>query len=74
MPLRAPGFANVNGLFDAALPFAERVEIVRGPGDVAYGSNALHGAINVIGPPAPARMGGRLRASRRQLRPLRRPA
>ncbi|WP_162178342.1 TonB-dependent receptor [Parvularcula oceani] len=30
IPLRAAGFANVNGLFDAQLPFAEAVEIVRG--------------------------------------------
>ena len=62
VPLRAPGFANVNGLFDAALPFADRVEVVRGPGDVAYGSNALHGAVNVI-TPEPATEGGRTRVS-----------
>ena len=62
VPLRAPGFANVNGLFDAALPFADRVEVVRGPGDVAYGSNALHGAVNVI-TPAPGSRAGRARVS-----------
>ena len=62
MPLRAAGFANVNGLFDAPLPFAERVEVLRGPGDVAYGSNALHGAVNVL-TPAPGPGGGRARAS-----------
>ena len=62
VPLRAPGFANVNGLFDVALPFADRVEVVRGPGDVAYGSNALHGAVNVI-TPAPGSRAGRARMS-----------
>lgn len=46
--LRAPGFSNVNGLFHAGFPFAERVEVLRGPGDVAYGSGALHGAVNVV--------------------------
>ncbi|MEO1042189.1 MAG: TonB-dependent receptor [Pseudomonadota bacterium] len=48
--LRAPGFANLNGLFHAGFPFARQVEVLRGPGDVAYGSNALHGAINVLTP------------------------
>lgn len=48
VPLRSAGFANVNGLFDAAFPFASQIEVVRGPGDVAYGSNAVHGAINVL--------------------------
>ena len=48
--LRAPGFSNVNGLFHAAFPFADEVTVLRGPGDVAYGSNALHGAINVATP------------------------
>ncbi|MEM9284385.1 MAG: TonB-dependent receptor [Pseudomonadota bacterium] len=52
VPLRAPGFANINALFHASFPFAQQVEIVRGPGDVAYGSNALHGAINVRTPDA----------------------
>ncbi|MEO1657981.1 MAG: TonB-dependent receptor [Pseudomonadota bacterium] len=52
VPLRAPGFANINGLFHAGFPFADQIEIVRGPGDVAYGSNALHGAINVRTPGA----------------------
>ncbi|GGY47123.1 TonB-dependent receptor [Parvularcula lutaonensis] len=61
IPLRSPGFANVNGLFHAAFPFAERVEILRGPGDVAYGSNALHGAINVV-TPEPGEAGSSLTA------------
>jgi len=48
VPIRAPGFANVNQLFEASLDFAERVEVVRGPGSALYGSNAVHGLVNVI--------------------------
>jgi outer membrane receptor protein involved in Fe transport len=62
VPLRAPGFANVNGLFDLPLPFAERIEVVRGPGEVVYGSNALHGAVNAL-TPAPGAEDGRVRLS-----------
>ncbi|MCI5045763.1 MAG: TonB-dependent receptor plug domain-containing protein, partial [Aquisalinus sp.] len=50
VPLRSAGFANVNGLFEAQLPLASQVEIVRGPGGAFYGANAVHGAINVITP------------------------
>lgn len=53
IPLRAAGWGNVNGLFDAHFEEAGRVEVVRGPGSALYGSNAIHGLINVI-PPAPA--------------------
>lgn len=48
VPIRAPGFANVNQLFETSLEFAERVEVVRGPGSALYGSNAVHGLVNVI--------------------------
>lgn len=48
--LRAPGFCNVNQLFDANTEQAEQLEIVRGPGSVLYGSNAVHGTINIISP------------------------
>jgi len=50
LPLRAAGFANVNGLFEAQMELAERTEVFKGPGSVLYGSNALHGLINVISP------------------------
>ncbi len=50
VPLRAAGFANVNGLFHAAFPFADQVLVQRGPGDVGYGANALHGIIDVRTP------------------------
>lgn len=48
--LRAPAFANINGLFEAADELASRVEIIRGPGGAVYGSNALHGLVNLITP------------------------
>ena len=47
VPLRAAGFANVNGLFEAGTEFAGKLEIFKGPGPAAYGSNAVHGLINV---------------------------
>lgn len=50
IPLRAAGWGNVNGLFDAQFETAERIEVVRGPGSALYGSNAVHGLINVITP------------------------
>jgi len=48
IPLRAPGFCNVNGLFDVNAEQAERIEVIRGPGTAVHGSNALNGVINVI--------------------------
>ncbi len=48
VPLRAAGFANVNGLFEAVPELAEAIEVVRGPGSALYGSNAVHGLINVL--------------------------
>jgi iron complex outermembrane recepter protein len=50
IPLRAAGFANVNGLFEALTGLVGGVEVVRGPGPALYGSNALHGLINVRTP------------------------
>ncbi len=45
---RAAGFANVNGLFESATEFADQVEIFKGPGPAEYGSNAVHGLLNVV--------------------------
>ena len=47
VPLRAAGFANVNGLFESVIELAETVEVTKGPGSVLYGSNAVHGLINI---------------------------
>lgn len=48
--LRAPGFCNVNQLFDANTEQASSIEVLRGPGSTIYGSNAVHGVINVLTP------------------------
>ena len=47
VPLRAAGFANVNGLFEVATEFAGNIEVFKGPGPALYGSNAVHGLVNV---------------------------
>lgn len=54
VPLLAAGFANVNGLFEANTELASGIEVLRGPGSVLYGSNALHGLVNVLTPDARA--------------------
>jgi len=48
IPLRASGFCNVNELFDANSEQAGRIEVIKGPATVMYGSNAMHGLINII--------------------------
>ena len=50
IPTRPSGFCNVNQLFELPTELAERIEVVRGPGNALYGSNALHGTINVLLP------------------------
>lgn len=50
IPLRSHGFCNVNEMFDAHTENAERIEVIRGPGSAFWGSNALHGLINVVLP------------------------
>lgn len=58
VPLRAAGFSNVNGLFESGLEFAGGAEVVKGPGSVLYGSNAVHGLINVLSRAPDANGGG----------------
>jgi iron complex outermembrane receptor protein len=48
VPMRAAGFANVNGLFEANTEQAGGIEVVKGPGSALYGSNAVHGLVNVL--------------------------
>ena len=60
VPTRASGFGNVNGLFELHHETAEAIEVVRGPGSVRYGSNAVHGLINFIDPEPGAQNGNTL--------------
>jgi outer membrane receptor protein involved in Fe transport len=56
IPIRPAGFCNVNSLFEVNSEQAQSVEVIRGPGNALYGSNALHGIINVLMPvPGPDR-------------------
>lgn len=50
IPLRSHGFCNVNEMFDAHTENAASIEVVRGPGSAFWGSNAMHGMINVVLP------------------------
>lgn len=50
IPLRATGFCNVNELFESNSEQAERIEVIKGPGPAVFGSNAMHGIVNVITP------------------------
>ncbi len=52
VPVRAAPFANINQVYETNLEFAERLEVIRGPGTVVHGSNAVHGVVNVITPAA----------------------
>ena len=57
IPIRPAGFCNVNQLFEIATELAQRIEVVRGPATALYGSNALHGIVNVISPEAGSKYG-----------------
>ncbi len=53
LALRASGFCNLNQLFEVNSEQAQRIEVVRGPASAFYGSNAVHGVINILSFPAP---------------------
>ena len=54
IPLRAAGFANVNALMEAMPEMSGGAEVARGPASALYGSNALHGLVNILSrAPAP---------------------
>ncbi len=48
VPIQPAGFCDVNALFEINTEQADAVEVIRGPGSVLYGSNALNGIINVL--------------------------
>ena len=50
IPIRPAGFCNVNQLMEADTEQAQAIEVIRGPGNALFGSNALHGIVNVLMP------------------------
>jgi outer membrane receptor protein involved in Fe transport len=50
IPVRPAGFCNVNQLAEVNIAQANAVEVIRGPGNALFGSNALHGIVNVLMP------------------------
>lgn len=66
-PTRAPGFGNVNALFELHHETAEAIEVVRGPASVRYGSNAVHGLLNFIDPEPGVQQGQSLTLSANSL-------
>ncbi len=50
IPLRAAGFCNINELFEAHGEMAQHIDVIKGPASALYGSNAIHGVINVVTP------------------------
>jgi iron complex outermembrane recepter protein len=47
IPIRPPGFCNVNGFFEVNLVQAAGVNVLRGPGGIGHASGGLHGVIDV---------------------------
>ena len=47
IPIRPPGFCNVNNLFEVNLNQAASVSVLRGPGGLGHASGGLHGVIDV---------------------------
>jgi outer membrane receptor protein involved in Fe transport len=50
VPIRPAGFCNTNQLVEVDAEQAQAIEVIRGPGNALFGSNALHGIINVVMP------------------------
>lgn len=50
IPVRPAGFCNINQFIELFSEEAQSIEVIRGPGNALYGSNALHGTVNVLMP------------------------
>lgn len=48
IPIRPASFCNVNGLMETHHQLANSIEVLKGPGNSFYGSNAVFGAINIL--------------------------
>lgn len=57
IPTRPTGFCNINGLFEVPSEISDSIEVVRGPSNALYGSNGLHGTMNIL-LPRPGEMPG----------------
>jgi outer membrane receptor protein involved in Fe transport len=60
IPTRPAGFCNVNQLFEVPSELASAIEVIRGPANALYGSNGLHGTVNVLLPEPGTAEGGRV--------------
>lgn len=50
IPTRPAGFCNTNQLIEVNSEQARAIEVLSGPGSAVFGSNALHGVVNVLMP------------------------
>jgi len=50
IPTRPTGFCNVNELFEVPSEISRSIETIRGPSNALYGSNGLHGTMNILLP------------------------
>jgi outer membrane receptor protein involved in Fe transport len=48
VPIRPVGFCNVNEMLEINTEQADAIEVLRGTGTALYGSNSVHGTINVL--------------------------
>jgi iron complex outermembrane recepter protein len=48
VPIRPVGFCNVNEMLEIGAEQADAIEVLRGTGSALYGSNSVHGTINVL--------------------------
>jgi outer membrane receptor protein involved in Fe transport len=48
VPIRPVGFCNVNEMLEINTEQAAAIEVIRGTGSALYGSNAVHGTVNVL--------------------------
>jgi len=50
IPVRPAGFCNINQFIEIDTEQARSIEVIRGPGNALFGSNSLHGIVNVLMP------------------------
>jgi len=61
IPIRPPGFCNVNNLFEVNVAQADAVSVLRGPGGIGHASGGLHGVIDITPRSPLIESGNRLR-------------